>query len=139
MKLPPLLSRPEGAAVMVGRDVVPLAVGLDGCDSAFPCWAGGVVFGSGAEDGGDVVGGVELGGGDKLAFGLAIAREQLLFQGAEVADVVGVAVDPRDGVVFRPLRRDLLEGVAVAAVDVGRFRLEVFELAADLVTVGTAA
>jgi hypothetical protein len=129
----------EGAAVVVWGDVVAVAVDLDGGDSAFPCGAGGVVFGSGAEDGGDVVRRVDLGGGDKLAFGLAVARQELLFKGAEVADLVGVAVDPGDGVVFCPLRRDLIEGVAVAAVDVGRVRLEVFELAAKLVAFGTAS
>ena len=129
----------EGAAVVVWRDVVAVAVGLDGCDCAFPCGAGGVVFGSGAEDGGDVVGSVDLRGGDELAFGLAVALVELLFEGAEVADVVGVTVDPRDRVVVCPLRRDLLEGLTVAAVDVGRVRLEVFELAADLVAFATAA
>ena len=42
--------------------------------AAFPGGAGGVVFGSGAEDGGDVVGRVDLGGGDELALGAAVAR-----------------------------------------------------------------
>ena len=89
--------------MVVGGDVVAVAVGLDGGDAAFPCGAGGVVFGPGAEDGGDVVGWVDLGGGDELALGVAVAREELLFERAEVADVVGVAVDPGDGIVVGAL------------------------------------
>ena len=96
--------------LVVGRDVVAVAVGLDGGDSAFPCGAGGVVFGSAAEDGGDVVGRVDLGGGDQLALGPAVADLELLFEGAEVADVVGVAVDPGHGVVVGALVFDCLRG-----------------------------
>ena len=93
----------EGAELRGRGDVVAVAVGLDGGDSAFPRGAGGVIFGAGAEDGGDVVGWVDLGGGDELALGPAVACQELLFERAEVADVVGVAVDPGDGVVVGAL------------------------------------
>ena len=84
----------KGAGVVVGGDVVAVAVGLDGGDCAFPRGSVGVVVGAGAEDGGDVVRWVDLGGGDELALGPAVALDELLFERAEVADVVGVAVDP---------------------------------------------
>ena len=70
----------EGAAVVVWGDVVAVAVGLDGGDRAFPYGAGGVVFGAGAEDGGDVVGRVDLGGGDELALGPAVTDLELVFE-----------------------------------------------------------
>lgn len=41
----------------------------------------------------------DLGGGDHLALGPAVALEELLFERAEVADVVGVAIDPGEGIV----------------------------------------
>jgi hypothetical protein len=109
----------ERAELMVGGDVVAVSVGLDGSNPAFPCRAGGVVFGSGAEDRGDVVRWVYLGGDDELAFGSAFASQELLFECAEVADVVGVAVDPGDGVVVGALVFDFLNSAGVEPVDVG--------------------
>ena len=38
-------------------------------------------------------------GGDLVALGSAVALEELLFDRAEVADVVGVAIDPGEGIV----------------------------------------
>ena len=66
---------PEGAELVAWGDVVAVAVGLDGGDCAFPCGAAGVIFRSGAEDGGDVVVWVDVGGGDELALGSAVADQ----------------------------------------------------------------
>jgi hypothetical protein len=70
----------EGAAVVVWGDVVAVAVGLDGRDSTFPGCAGDVVLGAGAEDGGDVGGGLDLGCDNELALGVPVARAELFFE-----------------------------------------------------------
>jgi hypothetical protein len=131
--------RAKGAGVAVGGDVVAVAVGLDGGDAAFPRGSDGVVFGAGAEHGGDMVRWFDLGGGDELALGPAVAREELLFERAEVADVVGVAVDPGDGIVVCAVGDDLLPGAGVTAVDVVALGLEPFKLATEVVAFAAVA
>ena len=116
-----------------------VAVGLDGDDSAFPCGAGGVVFRSGTEDGGDVVGRVDLGGDDELALGSAVALEELLFECAEVADVIGAVVDPGDGVVVGALIADFLNGAGVEPIGVGALGLEPFKLGSEVVAFAAVA
>ena len=62
-----------------------------------------------------------------------------MFERAEVADVVGVAVDPGDGVVVGSLIADCLQGLRIEAVDVGPLRLEALELAAKVVAFAAVA
>ena len=129
----------ERAGVVVGLDAVAVAVGLDGAYAALPDEAGGVVFRSRAEDGGDVFGRVALRGADELVLGVAFALGEFFVHGAEVADLLGVAVDPRDRVVVRALRDDLLNRVGVETFDVRPLALVAFEPAAQLVAVCAVA
>jgi hypothetical protein len=80
-----------------------------------------------------------LGGGDQLALGPAVALEELLFERAEVADVVGVPINPGDGVAVCAVGDDLSPGAGVAAVDVGALGLEPFKLATEVVAFAAVA
>ena len=82
---------------------------------------------------------VGLGGADELVFGASLADGQFFFEGAEVADVLGVAVDPGDWVVFAAVGGDLSDRVVVAALDEGALALVAFEPAAEFVAVGAVA
>jgi len=79
---------------------VAVAVALDRGDPAVPGLLLGEVLGPRAEDGGDVFGWVDSGGDDALVFGVPVAGADLLFDGAEVADLLAVVLDPGRRVVF---------------------------------------
>ena len=95
------------------------AVGLDRGDCALPGRAVDVALRSGAQHGGDVLGRVDLGGDDKLALGVAVARRELVFERVEIADLLGVAVDPGHRVVVCALGDDLVGGARAATRVVG--------------------
>ena len=82
---------------------------------------------------------VDLGGGDELALGPVVALEELVFERAEVADLLGVAVDPGDGLVVGAVGDHLLPGPGVQAVGVGALGLEPFKLASEVVPFAAVA
>jgi hypothetical protein len=86
-----------------------------------------------------VFGRVDLGGDDELALGPAVALEKLLFERAEVADLLGVAFDPRDGIVVGAVGDDLSAGAGVQAAGVGALGLEPFKLATEVVAFAAVA
>ena len=55
-----------------------------------------------------MVGWIALCGADLLALGVTRAHSQLCIHCAQVADLVGVALDPSDRIVVAALRGDLL-------------------------------
>ena len=61
---------------------------------------------------------------------------RFFLEGAEEANLLGVAVDPGDGVVVTTMSGDLSERVVVAALDVRALVLVACEPMAEFVAVG---
>jgi hypothetical protein len=83
--------------------------------------------------------GGSMGGGDELALSPVVALEELVFERAEVADLLGVAVDPGDGIVVCAVGDHLLAGAGGQAVGVGALGLEPFKLATEVVAFAAVA
>jgi len=79
---------------------------------------------------------VGLGGADELVLGASPADGKFFLEGAEEANLLGVAVDPGDGVVVTTMSGDLSERVVVAALDVRALVLVACEPMAEFVAVG---